>query len=354
MTSLKSYISSEYQKAANALRSKSAPTTILVRVESTEDVSFWHGILEPFQKAAGILFDIKPYSQESLTTGKGALAQNFSNVGSHMIICLDSDYDYILPEHSDVARKINQNSCIFQTYAYAIENLKCYAESLAGVCVRATHNTSPTINFPLLLEKYSETIYELFIWNVYFSSISDTKSFTIENFREETKTPQNPQIEDNGQSALNSINIRVQIKLQELRDKFPTHAQEIAPLSEKLEEFGVRKNNCYLFINGHGLHEDFILNFLNKIHTDLLYKQFLLIDNCHDESIKEIESLPEPERVKREEGLKKQRKDQKSNYNKIKKDMKTVLSINHNFQDCFLHKKMEKDIEIFLSSHHSQ
>ncbi len=323
MSSLIANISSDYQKAANSLVSKSAPKKILVRVEGLEDVSFWHGILEAYQARAGVKFEIQPYSNNSLTTGKAELAKHFGLVGSHMIICLDSDYDYLLPNRSEVAKAINQSPYLFQTYTYAIENLKCYAESLAGVCVKATHNTSPTINFSVLLEKYSAIIYELFIWNVYFASLSDTEAFTVADFCDVVKT-QKMSIED----AFEQLGGRVQVKLKELQQTFPEYVSEVEVFANALQPLGLTHKNCYLFIQGHALYEA-VLQFVETECNRLVNQHYQKIQAASaDEN---------------------QKQDERNKYQNSITEPNKILVLNQNFQDCFLYNKVKQDIERYVS-----
>lgn len=330
MSSLTSSLSSDYQRAANTLRSKFLPKEILVRVEGVEDVSFWHGILESYQKDAGVKFDIQPYSNSSLTTGKQELAKSFNLVGSDMIICLDSDYDYLLPECSDVAKFINQSPYIFQTYSYAIENLKCYAESLAGVCVQATHCTSQPIDLATLLDKYSEIIYELFIWNVYFASLSDTTSFTISQFCDAVKLLKSPNIPDSGCDALDLFKTQVNNKLLELQQTFPVHVSKITLFAKELEKSELTKNNCYLFANGHVLYENFVLMFLKPIFNHLKKENIQRINESTAQQKQKIDEI-------------------KKYQNSVQLDIKSVLSRNQNFRGCFLYKKIEQDIASYLT-----
>ncbi|TGO02534.1 hypothetical protein PN36_23425 [Candidatus Thiomargarita nelsonii] len=60
--------------------------------------------------------------------------------GEYLLLCVDSDYDYLLQDATEVSKRINQEPYIFQTYAYSIENYKCYAESLRGVCVSVIYD----------------------------------------------------------------------------------------------------------------------------------------------------------------------------------------------------------------------
>ena len=61
-------------------------------------------------------------------------------VGNDMIACVDADYDYLLQGATQLSRTILNNPFVFHTYAYAIENLQCFAGGLHEVCVAATLN----------------------------------------------------------------------------------------------------------------------------------------------------------------------------------------------------------------------
>lgn len=81
------------------------------------------------------------------------------NAGESMIACVDADYDYLLQGSTSMSRTINHNPYVFHTYAYAIENLQCCAESLHNVCVAVTLNDKPIFDFREYLRLYSEAIF---------------------------------------------------------------------------------------------------------------------------------------------------------------------------------------------------
>ncbi|MDD5215661.1 MAG: DUF4435 domain-containing protein, partial [Methylococcales bacterium] len=337
-------VSSDYQKASNALAPKSSPKTVVVYVEDAEDVSFWHGILCGYEQQANIRFDFKPYSNDSLATGKKELRKLFDNVGEYLIICLDSDYDYLFQNHSDKTKKINENPFIFQTYAYSTENLKCYAESLKGICVQATHNTNEKIDFSEFLMSYSQIIYVLFIWNLYFYSKNNTTEFTISDFCNEVKITENPDIHENGIIELTNVETKVNNKLQELRTKFPEHEDNVQSLGKQLEENnGLTEVNAYLFIKGHTLYDNVVLRLLNKV-CSLLKKE-------HEKTIKESSATQDVKTKKIKNYHKLSGKiieiiDDKEN--RLER-VKLFLSSNDKFRECFLFKKIESDIEAYLT-----
>jgi hypothetical protein len=333
MTSLISYISSDYQKAINSLKPKTSENSVLVYVEGNEDISFWRNILSPYEREISIKFEVKPYSKDSLATGKRNLEKIFSQTGKYLLIALDSDYDYLFPDHSDISQKINSNPYIFQTYSYSIENLKCYAESLHGVCVDTTFVDKAKIDFVQLLKLYSNIVYDLFIWNLYFYHVNKEKSFTISSFCDVIKIVKSPNINEHGVEALNTLESHVQDKLQELQNDFPEDYVKLNDLANQLTSRGLERNNCYLFIHGHTLYDNVILMFMKPICRIL-----------KNEKIDEIKRLSKSTQ---------EWDNQLNKYNndvgkqKIDTIVETTLAKNDkfkDFKDCFLFQKIKDDI----------
>ena len=319
MTSFADYITSDRQNAFNALRPKTAPKEVWVYVEDTDDVAFWHGILNPYEQQAAIKFRITPYS-DNAATGKENLKKLFSNTGVFLIICLDSDYDYLLAENSNSAKQINQNPYLFQTYAYAMENLKCYADSLNNLCISATHNSmDDVIDFSDFLSAYSKIIYPLFIWNLYFVHINEPNKFSISDFSKTVTignlTP------DNYQSLLSDLKNAVDEKLKLFQDNI-----DIVEFAKNFSE--LTNTNTYLFINGHALYAT-VLSFLKSVCKKLS-------DN-HKEQIKRVTPMPQEssEKIK--------------HYINSTRSVETLLTTNDKFTHCFLFKKIMADIKNYLA-----
>ena len=330
MTSLISYIASDYQKAINSLKPKTSENHVLVYVEGNEDISFWREILSNYEKEINIKFEIKCYSNDSLATGKANLAKMFNQTGKYLVIALDSDYDYLFPDQSNISQEINNNPYIFQTYSYSIENLKCYAESLHGVCVDTTFVDKAKIDFVQLLKLYSNIVYDLFVWNLYFYHVNKEESFTISSFCDVIKIVKSPNINEHGVEALNTLESHVQDKLQELQNDFPEDYVKLNDLANQLTSRGLDRENCYLFIHGHTLYDNVILMFMKPICRILKNEKIGKIKRL-SKSIQEQEN-------------------QVNNYNKnvgkqsIETIVETTLKKNDKFKDCFLFQKIKDDI----------
>lgn len=322
--SLKDYKSSLIDSLSSAYVSHQK---ILVYVEGIEDVSFWYNILSHYEKQTQAKFDIQPYSnQKKLVTGKSNLKKLFKKTRKDLIICLDSDYDYLLSSRLEIAKAINENPYIFQTYAYSMENLKCYAESLRNVCVQVTNNTFKEIDFPKLLEEYSKIIYKLFVWHLYLCSKKEDTRFPICELSKIIRIEKDTNI-DNYMLALNNIKSRVDNKLHELKGRLPSsYEKNVDSFAQMLTPLGLEYKNTYLFIKGHNLYNDVVLILLKAECHKLREKTESEISASSTSQLNQYKSLTAD----------------------IDKKVEDTLAKNDKFMDCFLFKKIEKDIENYL------
>jgi len=338
MTTLKDNINSDYLHAFNKLKSKKAPKTITVYVESDEDIAFWRNILYLYENQ-NICFDIQLPSNTSLAKGKNKVMQksfeifnhlSINNLGNYLLVCIDSDYDYLLQNYSIYSKIINDNDFIFQTYSYSIENLKCFSESLRNISVSATLNDNVYLDFNELLKTYSNIVFKLFLWNLYFYAIGDFKTFSLTAFCEVIKILENPNIDDHGKKSLENIAKRVNQKLAELEINFPDKIAEIIKFGDSLKSYGLHSDNAYLFIQGHTIFDNVVLMFLKPLCNHLKSEKELIIKKLA-KNTKEIEN------------------NIKSYRNKVT-DVKTLLAKNTEFRQCFLYQKIKFDIEKFIKS----
>ena len=133
---LKDNLNSQYFEAANRLKSKQSRRRIVAYVESYDDIYFWRTVLGRFEDETRY-FEIMLPSHQKLERGKKSVLMNFIDVspkpskgevlGPDMIACVDADYDYLIQGATPQSKKVVESPYVFHTYAYAIENLQCYA-----------------------------------------------------------------------------------------------------------------------------------------------------------------------------------------------------------------------------------
>ena len=250
-TSLRDNLTSSYFNAAHKLYSKKARRRIIAYVESYDDIAFWRTLLEEFEDDEHY-FQVMLPSTTSLAKGKKMVLMNTLNtaeLGRSLIACVDSDYDFLLQGATNTSRKINRNKYIFQTYTYAIENYHCFAESLHEVCVQATLNDRFVMDFNAYLKRYSEIVYPLFLWNVWFYRQRDTYTFPMydlnalgTDLRELGLFPENTYLYMQGHHVMDNVVMKLLIPVCTVLRR--EREQEIKRLAEHNEQF---KNEltCY-------------------------------------------------------------------------------------------------------------
>lgn len=268
-STLKNNLNSAYIEAANRLQSRKSRRRIVAYVESYDDIAFWRSILSEFENGERY-FQVMLPSTTTLSKGKKMVLMNAlesRSLGSSLIACVDSDYDYLLQRATATSRKLNGNPYILQTYAYAIENYQCFAESLHEVCVLATLNDRPVADFPALLRRYSQVVYPLFLWNIWCYRRHDNHTFPMCDFNSCTRltdvSARHPE------AAIEAVGKRVEEKLAELQKRFPRQVDEVKALGEELSRLGVKPDTTYLFVQGHHLMDNVVMKLLTPICNQL-------------------------------------------------------------------------------------
>jgi len=317
MSGLIDKITSDFSKAQNVLN-KSKGVVIDVYVENEDDIPFWKDIFDKCR----LQTKIHPASRTSLDRGKVAIQKQINGIGQFKILCVDSDYDYLLQGHTDISKIVNENPYIFQTYTYSIENFKCYAASLHGVVVKATlQDEEQLFDYVYFLESYSSIIYDLFIYSLHHAK-EQSESFTITDFSDTIKLLEQVDVLSKGQKALTKLKESVEKKIATL-DKISD--KQISQLKEELQRLGVTPKNTYLFIKGHTLYDNVVCMFLKPIEKYLKSKHYRRITELGTD--------------------KKEAYDRREEYKKSITDIELVLRNNTNYYDCFLMKQIFSDIE---------
>ncbi len=329
-SSLIQNLNSDYIGAFKGLSPKDSPNRVLVYVEGNEDISFWRGILHDYESAT-LQFQIETPTRKGKQKAIEKSAEILSlaaNAGPSLIICVDSDYDYLLQNQTPQSTEINTNRFIFQSYSYSTENLLCYHESLHILCVQATKNDNRVVDFAAFLHEYSRIIAPLFLWNVYFRAIHDYKSFTLTMFCKIVRFEADISIPD-FRAELITLKQRVNSSITQLEIEFPEGVNQIFEIHERLRLLGFNEDYAYLFIQGHTLMDNVVLRLLNPL------ERFL---------VREKESQIR-EKAKNSEHLANEMK----HYSNQKQSIDTVLRNNTEYKKCFLYHKIKADLDNVFS-----
>ena len=155
---------------------------VKVFVEGYEDVAFWRGVFDHFVNPY-LRFEISVPDRGDLPKGKKVLMGMIPRSSEELLLCVDSDFDYLFAGRTPQSKEVAEAKFMFHTYAYATENFLCYAPSLHNVCVKATKNDTRIFDFERFMEEYSRTIYPVFLWYAYSAQLATENVFTLLEFK---------------------------------------------------------------------------------------------------------------------------------------------------------------------------
>lgn len=269
------HINSDYVEGWGSLNGKGR---VVVYVEGWEDIAFWRSIFDDLETPGQRKYEVMTPSRNDLAKGKKVVLGFADRAGKNLILCVDSDFDYLFGDLTYQSRTVNNNPYVVQTYTYAIENLLCLPSSLGSLATKITKNDTPVFDFEEFFRRYSITIYPLFLWYIYASRIDRPNIFTLSEFRNAVRINY-IMVDDNGESTIEWLEKHTTYRLNQLRKRHVAYIKDIKEFEKTLIEKGVRPELTHLFMQGHTLLDNIVKivmqsvcnylrqNSVNKIHT---------------------------------------------------------------------------------------
>ena len=301
---------------------------VRVFVEGYEDVAFWRGIFDHFANPY-LRFEISVPTRKDLPKGKKVLLSMAEVADEELLLCMDSDFDYLFSDEDEVSQQIVASPYMFHTYTYATENYLCYAPSLHNVCVKAVKNDAHIFDFEKFMADYSRTIYPLFLWYAYSASRKTENVLTLLDFKSAARIGY-LDIEANGVNTIAWLQRNVERRVAQLEVDNPDMASEIPAFAERIRAKGVEPELTYLFMHGHTLMDNVVLPVLSGVCEKLRQLSLSQII-C---SSKEGVAL----------------KNEMSNYNNTLRSIRDVLLDNENYTTSPLYKRLKADIQQYIDS----
>ncbi|MBE6197277.1 MAG: DUF4435 domain-containing protein [Rikenellaceae bacterium] len=301
---------------------------VQVFVEGYEDVAFWRGIFDHFANPY-LRFEISVPTRKDLPKGKKVLLSMAEQADEEMLLCMDSDFDYLFDDEDEQSRLITSSPYMFHTYTYATENYLCYAPSLHNVCVKAVKNDSYIFDFEKFMAEYSRTIYPLFLWYSYSASRKTENVLPLVDFKAAVRIGY-LDIEQNGVNTIAWLQRNIERRVASLEADNPEMAREIPIFAERIAKKGVEPELTYLFMHGHTLMDNVVLPVLAGVCEKLRQLSLSQII-C---SSKEGVAL----------------KNEISNYNNTLRSIRDVLLDNENYTSSPLYKRLKSDIQRYIDS----
>ena len=146
--------------------------------------------------------------------------------------------------------------------------MQCYAPALHDVCVAVTLNDHVIFDIERYLREFSEAIYPLFVWNIWYYRTPDYDEFSMTEF---LKTIEIGHFSlKNPAERIKNVRRKVESKCQFLHNQNPEAAESYENLKNILASLGVNPQNTYLFIQGHHLFDKIVLPMLSDICSKLI------------------------------------------------------------------------------------
>ena len=267
---LKDNLSSRYFEAANKMKSQNARRRIAAYVESYDDIFFWRSVLSDFEDDTWYFQVMLPSRMQHLDRGKKAVLMNLlvDKVGRDMIACVDADYDYLMQGATEMSKQVTTNPYVFHTYAYAIENLQCYAPSLYETSVMVTLNDHHIFDMEAYLRDYSQAIFPLFVWSIWFYRTPNYGEFTIMDFLRVIEPGHFTMAK--AEDMVAKVRRKVGKRINQLQQKYPNNKDNYLQVKEDIKRLGVTPDTTYLYIQGHHLFDKVVVPMLNKVCMQLI------------------------------------------------------------------------------------
>ncbi len=304
------------------------PNQRLVRVyvEGYEDVAFWRGIFDHFRNPY-LRFEISVPDRGDLPKGKKVLLSMLPRSSEELLLCMDSDFDYLFAGRTPQSQEVNGSKFLFHTFAYATENYLCYAPSLHNICVKATKNDTRIFDFVKFMHDYSCTIYPLFVWYAFSAQLDTVNVFPLVDFKASVRLGY-LDITDNGANTIEWLRRNVEKRRQLLVSRNPQMIEPMKLFEKQLQSRGLTPENTYLFMHGHTLMDNVVMVLLNSV-----------CEKLRDLSIARINASE-----KRGVAL----RNEMSNYTNSLRPVRDVLLDNENYTRCPLYKRLQRNISRYI------
>lgn len=312
-------ITSEYIAASGALHGRNR---VMVYVEGYDDIPFWRSIFDEFESKERV-FEITTPVRDDLAKGKKVVLGFIPQAGKNLILCVDSDFDYIFGDLSAQSRMVNSADFLVQTYTYSIENYLCYPPSLHSVCARATKRDSRIFDFDQFMSDYSRIIYPVFLWYVYAARMDTPAILPLADFRKTVRI-NFLNVEDNGKATLDWLERQVEKRLHVLQAKNKRWIPEVAKYEAHIRDHGVTPETTHLYMQGHTLFDNVVMTLVTTVCNalrKLAVSQILGSSRSGQPLNNEL-----------------------SSYNNVLTDVEEMIKSNTAYRSCELFKRVHSDI----------
>jgi hypothetical protein len=297
-----------------------------VHVEGYDDVAFWRGVFDEFENGK-VTFEISVPPRPDLAKGKRVVMDMIPDSSAGLLLCVDSDFDYIFGGRTPQSKRVLGAPYMFHTYAYATENYLCWAPALHTVCTKATKNDTRIFDFERFLKEYSKAIHMAFAWYAWSACFGEEHIFKLIDFKNTVRLNY-VEVRDNGAATLEWVRGNVERKIHHLTHDYPQHAGEVVKFVRGLRSRGVTPEETYLFMHGHTLLDNVVMPMLNAVCDKLKRMGDVRIETSAQRGVAFSNEI--------------------SNYRNAQASVRDTLVHNEAYKSCPLYQRLHSDISTLL------
>lgn len=238
------YLSPDYMNPFNSMAGYDA----VMVIETANDREFWTNLstlAAPEKK-----IQIYPASRIDRADGKREIEKIYDKASEHVLLAIDSDYDYSAQMESGNSKLVNENKYIIQTFVYSKESVIQHHETLNKFALMIPLDTIKTLKVKEYLEDYSYSIYPLMTSHLYLKSKGN------DSHESEVKTaitPKAPFFDENyidTSGAISDVE-KAATALNKKLSKEITDKDDFAAFIDILNKKNITEKTMYSYIEGH-------------------------------------------------------------------------------------------------------
>ena len=307
---------------------------IKVYVEAFDDVVLWEKIFNEAKSLAGVNVDLEvsPIGDEASSDGKAKVLKQHPTAGPPLLLCVDSDYDFVAKGYREQSTLINENEFIFQTYCYSLENFLCDPDGLPALFTQASKRTALTeeVGYGETFTKIGEQILPPLLMMLYLLKVeADNFSFSGYSRRLTSSISFISATQDINKRI---VQITADMSLLKLDLEQAFSADLDQPFNDWLQAVNAFfEGQWHLVVRGHDLLDKVVLPIAKQI--------------CNDRVSKKMQEL-----AGRTGGDKAEKIQQ---YNESKVYPQILIENRVDFEKTVVYKHIIKDFTVFFQKHHA-
>mgnify|MGYP004442721003 FL=1 len=219
---------------------------VCFRVEDVVDITFWQKLLCPVIKGKKVkFFPFVRYGGRRIT-GKSYIMSHRSQANPSYILCVDSDFDYLLDRED-----FDAEHYILQTYTYSWENHHCWHQALQKAWLPWQQRVE--FDFSVFIQALSHTIYDALVLLLTKKRLGH-RGLTLDalcNILDRIQPNRTVALSNNGEGIISSVRGTLQTTLEPIAMEAE---DEIQTTVRSLSEKGIDRDNIYLYMQGHSVY----------------------------------------------------------------------------------------------------